>query len=445
MKKMHLAFALAATLSPLAAQVAAGDIVAATYPDSKGAGGGLYLVDTAKGSFTALSGVSGDLTRARSIAVDPFSAPVFFVGTTSEVAPTLGDPNIYQLILAPGKVVKATKLNTSSLKNDVAILSLRVVGDEIWFLTKTRLAKMPKAGGKETTIFTLTAKYPVFDTDGRWIYTNVDSTGKYASATIYKVDPQDLKSWKSFYTAGAPFPTFVTSLTVDGMGNVNVIDRGNFSGHTLNVVDPHSGKALSVTPLNIGQFGMSYTMQDFKTQDYVIFGTPPLGSTVKGNGVTVYKNGKVSKTFFGGNPAVGGQLAGLAIQRSPHLHNVGHACKSSFAAEPRSWANSVPEPGNATYAVSLEAPANTIGILMLGAHGGLAAPIPLAGAGSCVLGVNPVLLVAGAVPASGKLSVGMPLPSNLSPAAIDIQWAILDAQANGLGLITSQVGSIIPK
>jgi hypothetical protein len=449
MKKLYLAMALGATLfpaTPVAAQSVAGDFVAAIYPDSKGAGGGLYRVDTTKGTWTALTGVTGDLVRARSITNEPYSAIIYYVGTTSEVAPALGDPNIYQVIMTQGKVVKTTKLNSNSLKLDVAIRSIRVVGDELWFLTKTRLAKMPKTGGKETTIFTLTAKNPVFDTDGRWIYTNLDSTRKYASATIYKVDSQDLTNWKGFYQANFPFPTFVTSLTVDGDGNVALIDRGNFSGHALSIVDPHGVKQLARFGLNIGQFGLSFPMQDPKTQEYVALGTPPFGSSKKGIGAVVYKNGKETKAFFGGGGAgIAGQIGGLAVQRSPHLHNFWHSCKSSFATEPRSWANGVPEPGNAGYAVSLEAPANTISILMFGAHGAVATPVPLANAGSCVLGVNPVLFLAGAVPATGKLSVGLPLPVNMSAAPIDIQWATLDAKANALGIITSQVGSIIPR
>ena len=438
--KKYLALALTAALSPLAAQNTAGDFVAATWPDSQGVGGGLHLVDVTKGTFTQLTGVSGDLTRARSITKDPYSVPVYYVGTTAEVVTTLGDPNIYRLVMSGGKVAQVTKLNTNSLKNDGAILQLHVVGDEIWFLSKTRLAKMPKAGGKETTISTVTAKYPVMATDGRWIYTNLDSTGAYASATIYKVDPQDLKKWVTIFTAGAPFPTFVTNLTVDGDGYLNVIDRGNFSGHTLSVVNPLTGTAVSQVPLNIGQFGTSHVLQDPKTKDYVALGTPPLGSTLKGIGAVVYNGGKQTKTFFGG---ITGQIGGLTVQRSPHLHKFGHTCASTFKIEPRMWANSVPEPGNAAYAVTLEAPANTVGILILGAHGALPGPIALPNAGTCVLGVSPVLLISGAVPAAGTLSVGLPLPSSLKPGAIDVQWAILDSAANKSGLVTTQVGSII--
>ena len=363
------------------------------------------------------------------------------MGTTSEVVTTLGDANIYRLVMSAGKVAQVTKLNTNSLKNDIAIQSIQVVGDELWFLSKTRLAKMPKAGGKETTVFTVTGKYPHVATDGRWIYTNADSSGVYTGATVYKVDPQNLKYWAAIFTAGAPFPTFMTSLTVDGDGNLNVIDRGNFTGHTLSVVNPLTGTAISKTPLNIGQFGVSHALQDPKTKDYVALGTPPIGSTLKGIGAVVYNGGKETKKFFGG---ITGQMGGLAVQRSPHLHTFGHTCQSTFKVEPRMWANSVPEAGNAAYAVSLEAPANTISILILGAHGALATPINLPGAGTCVLGVSPVILLAAAVPAAGKLSVGLPLPSSLKPGAIDIQWAILDQAANNFGLVTTQVGSIIP-
>jgi len=85
------------------------------------------------------------------------------------------------------------------------------------------------------------------------------------------------------------------------------------------------------------------------------------------------------------------------------------------------------------------------GMLLLGAHGGLTAPVSLGGLGmtGCELGVLPLVAFPISVPATGSLNIPLPIPANISRSAIDVQLVLTETGANKANLITSQVGSII--
>ncbi|MEZ5988110.1 MAG: hypothetical protein R3F30_03095 [Planctomycetota bacterium] len=418
----------------LAAQVVESDFVVTTLPDSQGNGGGLSVVDPVKATVTPMTGVTGELVYAWSIAADPYSPAIWYVGTAGDTRTTAVDPEIHQVLVSAGKVLKDTKIAT--LKGEQAIVSLRVVGDELFFLTRTRVARMPKAGGTATTLFTHTNKWPTMSTDGRYVVSNIDGQGN-GSQSVWGYDIREQKHTMLFQP-NFPFPTSVRSVEPGADGSFLVIDSDTFGLATATWVDAATGKILSTTNVS-GSFllGALYAAEDAKTGDMLV-----VGRGKGGNGFAVYNGGKETKAFFG---ATANQINGFDVRRAPRLHLTGHACKPTLTPEPVLGANSVPEQGITGYKLSLTGPANTAGILLLGAHGALPGPVSLAGLGmgDCELGVLPLLTAGAVIPTGGTLDIPLPIPSTLGPANIDVQFALVDTGANQGGFVTTRVGGII--
>ncbi len=435
-----LLFALTLTLSPvLGAQTKEGDTLVAAYPQGT-TGGGIYLVDRTKGSLSALTGVSGDLKWAYSLDQDPWNPTAFYVGTTGADQSPASTPNLYRILATAGKVLKATKLNSVALTGDKRILDMDVVGSELYFITNARIARIPLKGGNPTTVvkfssFQNVPRNPVMGSDGRYLFTNFDSKGS-GPDSCYRVDPQNLKSWKKIYSPQAPFRTNLFSIEPGADGQVLVLDKGGFTGPDLSFVDPISGKASKKLRFFPPHFQVWKSVEDAKNRDLIVLGTSRTGDQV-----SIWRGGKLLKGPFG---AKLGNLRGATIRQAPWLARFGYACAASVT-EPRLLANGQPRKGNTNYALLLKAPGLRGGIALLGIHGRLPSPIQLSfvGMGKCELGVLPLLSFPIAIPATGTLSLGFPIPSAAPSMNLDFQAVLLDSKANTAGLITTQVGGII--
>lgn len=439
--KIHtLTLALCGLGSMLSAQAAAGDVVAAGYPQSS-VGGGLYLIDAAKGTMTAMTGVSGDLKWSYSIDQDPRNPTTMFVGTNGVGQTPSVTPNIYTIIAGAGKVITSKKLNTVALKSDQMILDLCVVGNEIWFLSQSRLARMPLAGGAPTTVTTYTTRTKsggyAMCTDGRYLYVSFDDKG-YTGGVVYQVDPGNTKHWALIFRTPAINNEVITSLEMAADGQILVNGQVPFSrAPILHVVDIATSKETTKYSFYWPSL-IAWTweaVEDPKTRDMVI-----LGNGSSGTQAMVMRAGKVIHKPFG---AKTGNLRGLMVRRSPWLHRSGKVCLPSITNYPF-FANSVPEVGNAKYALTLSRKGSAGGVLLIGANGGLKAPVSLAGLGmtGCELGVLPIVAVPFTVPASGKLVLPLPIPGSLGRALIDVQWIMTETGANKANLISGQVGGI---
>lgn len=435
MKFRTLALALLGLGSTLSAQAKAGEFVAAAYPN-KTVGGGLFVIDAVKGTMTALTGVSGDLKWSYSIDQDPYNPTMLIVGTTGADQTKPVTPNIYQVIAGAGKVITSKKLNSAALAGDKRILDLDVVGNEIWFLTDTRLARMPRGGGKVTTITKHTRKWPVMGTDGRFLYVNFDDKG-FGKGSVFQVDPGNLKHWALVFNTPPINLDSLRSIELGADGELLVMAKGNFSGPDLYYVNVATGKSTQKITMFPPHFQAWKTIEDPKTRDLVTF-----GSGKGGDQASTWRKGKMlHKAPYGSNA---GFLRGLTVRRSPWLHRFGKLCLPSIKSH-QFFANSVPELGNAKYALTFSKKGSAAGMLLLGAHGGLTAPVSLGGLGmtGCDLGVLPLVAFPISVPATGSLNIPLPIPANISRSAIDVQLVLTEAGANKANLITSQVGSII--
>ncbi len=435
MRLRTLAIALLGLGSTLSAQAAAGEFIATAYP-SKTTGGGLFLIDAVKGTMSAMTGVSGDLKWAYSIDQDPYNPTTLIVGTTGADQTKPVSPNIYSLIAGAGKVIASKKLNNVALTGDLRILDLDVVGNEIWFLTNTRLARMPLTGGKVTTISKHSRKRPVMGTDGRYVYVNFDSAG-FGRGTVYQIDPRNTKHWTAIFNTPPINLDTLRSIELGADGQLLVMAKGNFSGPDLYFVDPTTHKSTKKLSFFPPHFQAWKAIEDPKTRDLVV-----LGSGKGGDQASTWRNGKLlHKAAYGSST---GFLRGLTVRRSPWLHRYGKICLPSTQGH-AFYANSVPEPGNSKYTLTLSKKGSAAGLVLVGAHGGLKSPVSLAGLGmtGCDLGVLPIVVFAISVPSTGKLDIPLPIPSNIGRSTIDVQLVLTEAGANKANLITSQVGSMI--
>jgi hypothetical protein len=154
--------------SSASAQAIQGEFLVAGSPDpTSDVGGGLFLVDAANGSTTALTGVTGDLRRATTLVPHPTVPTRWFVGINGEVKGSPGAAALYQVDMAGGQVIRAVQLNTDSMLADVEIMTLQLVDDQLYFGTRTRVGSLSINGGTTKTLFTFSANfnYPEFVSD----------------------------------------------------------------------------------------------------------------------------------------------------------------------------------------------------------------------------------------------------------------------------------------
>lgn len=441
MKRLLPALAAAVFANLAAAQVSQTDFLVVGSPDpTSDVGGGIFLVDAAKGTSTPLANVTGDLRRASCILADPTSSSAWFVGTNGVVKGVAGPPNIYRITTLAGRVVGSKKLNTQTLTSDRTIQVLQLAGDKLVFGSDLRVATLPIAGGPATTLFSFfrsTNNFPAIACDGRYLYTNIYNNNGYRAGggNVWRIDLQDISQHVSVLSVDQ-FPTNIRGLTIDSRGRLLVVDKGNFAAPKLRQFDLRTGKKLQDVSLPFQSLaGASFGEMDPNTETVVVVGQGKTFSDPSHAMVTV-KNWTVG-SFYG---SVAHPLSGVASRRTPGLVRRGFVCKSTLTPPAQAAATSTPNVGNTAYSLDLLAPDQTVGIFLLGAGHGLPNPIKLAPT-ACELGVNIVLALSGAAQ-NGEIQLPLPIPSGVANVSLDVQWAVIDANANSLGLVTTQVGAV---
>ena len=445
MKRTITITAVTLLASLAGAQSAMGDWIVAGSPDAtSGTGGGLFVVDAAKGTATAMQNVTGDLKQATAIIPDPLVPNVWYVGTSGELKGVPGPANIYKVQMAAGRVLNSTKLNKDTMTSDVEIYSMYLRGDELVFGTRKRLATLSTQGGNSQTLMQFTGNYDQvhFAFDGRWIYGAFYDNGGWRTGggTVRRIDSQNPTKAEMWINVDQ-FPTNVRDLFLDSQGRLVTFDKGNFGSPTMRVWDVHTKKQIG-SNLIMPFMSLTSPMRaaiDLADDTIVVTGQG-VSFTDPRYAICTVQNGKIVQSMFS---PVAHALNGVGVRRSAGLMRRGYECDSTTMA----WTGAVGAamPGNTNYALTLTATQGTPALLILGGYNSTKNPLQLFGT-KCELGIGftPFFeVLTGVVPASGTLSVPLPLPSNYRGLSIDSQWALLDAKANNAGLVTTQVGAIL--
>lgn len=424
------------------AQSGQGDWLVAGSPDATNdAGGGLFLVDPVQGTSTALTGVTGDLRRATSVLPDPFDPTIWYVGTSGEVKGVPGPANLFEVRAAGGQLLTSRKLNTDTMTADVEIVALQLVGDELLFGSRDRVGRVALKGGATQTVlqFTGTNNHVRFATDGRYLYGNLfDNSGwRAGGGIIRRIDLQNPKTAEMWIQVDQ-FPTNVRDVWIDSQGRLGTLDKGNFGSPTLRMWDLESKKQLGSVILPFASLGAPMRAAIDPADDSIVVSGEGITFSDPRYAICTVKNFSITKSLYA--PATH-PLNGVGVRRSPGLVRRGFVCPTTLSPEPWTGANGPANAGNTQYALTLRAPAASAAVLLVGDYRALVPPVALPGT-SCELGALPFLTLAALVPSSGELSVPLPLAASFSGARIDTQWVLVDASANSLGLVTTQVGSV---
>ncbi|MCB9869915.1 MAG: hypothetical protein H6837_08655 [Planctomycetes bacterium] len=425
----------------LAAQDVEGDyLVAATARPTTAAQGGLFLVNALAGTVSLLSSANG-LDRSYSIAPDPYDRTLSYVGTSA--ASTALAPAVLRVVAAGRQVLQVSTLQLGLTAADRTVYQLQVLGLDLLFLTDTRLVLAPLAGGPPRTViaFANQTEATNFACDGRRIYLHMQPTVNILADHVLEVDIESPSSRRLVYQA-AGITDLVTAVSLDGAGNLLISENEAFSGvANLRHVDM-TGKLLRSFKLPF-DYGSAGARMD------------PAGTTILAGGrrfdtvqnrvvsgfVTIL-NWQLFKQEFGTSPE---SYGAIALRRHVDLLRSGHAClgSSNWRADIGS-SGGLPSQGNSAYQLELTGKATARAMLLVGVHGAVQRPFPLAvmGAGTCELGLLPIAQVGATIPGSGRLVLPAPIPSAIGVVNIDIQWLIADPSANTAGFVSSQVGSI---
>ncbi len=426
----------------LPAQSAQTDFLVVGSPNATtGLGGGIFLVDATKHTSTPLKSLPATLRGATSIVADPSNTSAWFVGTNGKIKNVAGPANLYRILVAGGRVLRTTKLNSQPLTADIVIRALQLVGDRLVFGSETRVATIPAAGGKTTTLLTFfrsTNNFPAIASDGRYLYTNISNNNGWRTGggSVWRFDLQDITKHVRLFSVDQ-FPTNIRGLAVDSNHRLLVVDKGNFAAPKLRQFDLTTHAKLHDVILPFQSLsGATFGAIDPNTETVVVLG---LGKTFRDrqyHAVTV-QAWKKPTTFYG---SVSHPLTGAAARRTPGLVRRGFECASTLRPAPVNTATSTPNAGNNKYALNVIVKTGSIGILLVGAGGGLPNPIRLAPT-KCELGVASVLALGG-IAARNRIQQPLPIPAGTAGVSLDVQWAVLDPSANNLGIVTTQVGRV---
>lgn len=443
MRKLLTVFSAVLVCATASTQQRQTDFLVAGPPNATSdVGGGIFLVDLATSKRTLLANLPADLRRTSYLIQDPATPLGWFAGTRGPIKGVAGPVHIYSLTASAGRVLASRKLNTQNLSVDTEIKVMALAGDKIVFGSETRVATIPVAGGVATTLFSFSrtsGNFPAMACDGRYLYSNIFNTGtgyRTGGGSVWRHDLQDLTKRVSLFSVDQ-FPTNILGLQLDGSGKLYSVDKGNFAAPKYRVHDLITGqRTRDVTlpwtslrsPMSIGV--------DPATDTAVINGQGVNGFSDQ-NYYSVIVNGTTVGTPFG---AVDHAMSASASRRTPGLERRGFECASMANPAYLSLAKGSPNAGNMNYALDFYGPAMTASVLLIGA-GVPFNPVKLAPT-NCELGLNPILVLPGVIPASRRLSVPLPVPMGATNFVIDSQWAALESGANSLGIVTRQVGRI---
>jgi hypothetical protein len=337
--------------SSASAQAIQGEFLVAGSPDpTSDVGGGLFLVDAANGSTTALTGVTGDLRRATTLVPHPTVPTRWFVGINGEVKGSPGAAALYQVDMAGGQVIRAVQLNTDSMLADVEIMTLQLVDDQLYFGTRTRVGSLSINGGTTKTLFTFSANfnYPEFVSDGRYLYGNIYESGglwNTGGGSINRIDLQNPTS-AEFVLSVDQFPTNIRGVFLDSQGRLITLDKGNFGSPTLRMWDINTKK----------QIGKSLILpfMSLRTTLNAAIDTSDDTIVVSGQGLTfsdsrfalcTVQNFQVTQSMYS---PVAHPLNSVGIRRAAGLIRRGNECATTLSRPPGPAPSARPTPAMRT-------------------------------------------------------------------------------------------------
>lgn len=439
------ASALLCCLASISAQARPGSFIAtATVPNNSTLKGGLYIVDPTAGTITSLN-ATGPLARSYSIGSDAYDDTLSWIGTV-QASNTVG-PSIYAVRAVAGSIFSTTELKAGLTVADQRVWQVQSIGDEVLFLTSIQLSMVSKNGGTPRVLRkfdSTTGMATDFACDGRNLYVHMQPTRAILADHVSWSHLEDPANTLLIYTS--PSLTYLVSSLILGLNSHPLlVESEAFSGVTnLKQLDVQ-GKVVSTVKLPF-TYGGAGARMDHANSTILVAGRRY--DTTNRRVVTEFvavRNGKIVKTGFGTSAE---RFQKIDVRRHSPLHRFGHACVSRRSQQ-RLLINGsgLPTPGNAGYALTLAGPSNQSALMLLGLHGGMARPIPLAfmGAGSCVLGVAALIQIGVRVPATGMITLKAPIPAGTQPINLDVQWLVTDPGANQAGFLSSQVGSIVAR
>jgi hypothetical protein len=426
----------------LTAQSQQGDFVATAYANSfTRTNGGLFVVSALAGTVTDLK-AAGNLTNSYSIATDPYDDSILWVGTRSPS--NTAAPAIYKVVSVAGKILSTTKLGVTLTAADRTVLQVRVWGHRLLFLTTTQLSSIPLTGGKTTVVvkFDTNTGMPFnFACDGRNVYVNMQPTVALLAEHILHIDLEAPQFRTVIYQTGG-ITYFIPSLTINPDGNLLITESEAFSGVShLKQMDA-KGKVLRTFKLPFTH-GVAGARMDSSGTIIVVAGkTYDTANQRIVSGFLTLLSWKIFKTQFGTSPE---QYTHVDVRGHIPLNRYGHVCQSATKWRPEIAAVGLPRIGNTNYKLYVKGIPGANAMLLVGAHGAMPIPFPLSimGAGTCELGVQPLISLPVKLTNTGDLLLPASIPASASTGNIDIQWLIAEAGANRAGFVSSQVGSIV--
>jgi hypothetical protein len=442
MKTLFPSICVFGLATALTAQSQQGDFVATAYANSfSKTNGGLFVVSALAGTVTDLK-ATGNLTNSYSIATDPYDDSILWVGTRRPS--NTATPAIYKVVSVAGKILSTTKLGVTLTAADHTVLQVRVWGHRLLFLTTTQLSSIPLTGGKTTVVMkfdTNTGAPFNFACDGRNVYVNMQPTVTLLAEHILHIDLEAPQFRTVIYQTGG-ITHFIPSLTINPDGNLLITESEAFSGVShLKQMDA-KGKVLRTFKLPFTH-GVAGARMDSSGTIIVVAGkTYDTANQRIVSGFLTLLSWKIFKTQFGTSPE---QYTHVDIRGHIPLNRYGHVCQSATKWRPEIAAVGLPQIGNTNYKLYVKGIPGANAMLLVGAHGAMPIPFPLSimGAGTCELGVQPLISLPVKLTNTGDLLLPASIPASASTGNIDIQWLIAEAGANRARFVSSQIGSIV--
>jgi hypothetical protein len=193
---MRLALALApfALAAVLPAQLARDEWLACAFTDyiSSQSPGGLWLVDAARTTATALTSQTPNMLAANCVACDDVGI-VYYGTLQSSSVPVPNPGNIMRVVVTAGAVVSETPLSTGPIDSG-SISGIVVIRNKVWYCTDGgHVGWVPTAGGAATHVITFSGVPGLgqsITSDGRNIYVGTSYGPSTPGPTLYVFDSE---------------------------------------------------------------------------------------------------------------------------------------------------------------------------------------------------------------------------------------------------------------
>ncbi len=420
------------------AQSKNGPFLAGTIRTQSGTPGGLLSIDPTAPTSSTIAPFTGVNDNPACLAMDPQFTDRIFIGTFGRDANGDAGPcQIRNVIYQGNSLVGSQVLNSNPLDEDV-ILALAVIGDKIYYLGRNNLGVLPVHGGEGKPVLNLTnlGNPRAMATDGKHLF--------------LALDPQEVVIW-DLSNPGSLTPLGkisaqqgeqITNLAIGNDGDLLLTTASPSLGGRLLKMDSNRGTILQTLTLPLK--GARAVAQDPETGNILVAG----GVSNTQSAFLTIKDWKVSQGPYG---HLANAVPTILVQKRRLGHFSGHGCPDSKGQVPSIDFTGPTNRGTKDFHLTLQTSPLFSCVAIIGVHDSSRNnPWPfdmtVMGAPGCLLGVQPLILLHYTADANGVVDVIMPPPptSSIESGIIsDVQWAVLDKQANALGLVTSPVLSIV--